>query len=63
MDGACVAGEVFVVDGAAEEVGYCFLAAVGVIGEACADGYGAVRKMVGLVRVTCEGERLEPAYK
>lgn len=29
VDGAGVAGEVFMVDGASEEVGYCFLAAVG----------------------------------
>ena len=42
VDGACVAGEVFVVDGAAEEVGYCFLAAVRVVGETRSDGYSAV---------------------
>lgn len=36
VDGAFVAGEVFVVDGAAEEVGYCFLAAVRVVREASA---------------------------
>jgi len=42
VDGAFVAGEVFVVDGAAEEVGYCFLAAVGVVWETCAGGDGEV---------------------
>lgn len=42
MDGAFVAGKVFVIDGAAEEVGDCFLAAVRVIGEARARGDGEV---------------------
>lgn len=34
VDGALVAGEVFVVDGAREEVCDCFLATVRVVGEA-----------------------------
>ncbi len=42
LDGAFVASEVFVVDGAVEDVGYCFLASVGVVGEACAGGDGGV---------------------
>ena len=32
-DGALVSGEVFMVDRAGEEVGYCFLPAMGVVGE------------------------------
>jgi len=42
VNSAFVAGKVFVVDGAAEMVGDCFLAAVRVIGEACARGDGEV---------------------
>ena len=42
MNGTFVAGEIFVVDGAAEEVCDCFLAAVRVIWEACAGSNGEV---------------------
>ena len=42
VDGAFVAGEVFVVDGAAEEICDCLLAAVGVVWEACAGSDGEV---------------------
>ena len=42
FDGAGVAGEVFVVDGAVEHVGDCFLATVGVVREASAGGDGGV---------------------
>lgn len=36
VDGAFVAGEVFMIDGAAEEISDCFLATVGVVREASA---------------------------
>lgn len=38
LDGAGVSGEILVVDGAGEDVGYCFLAPVRVVGEAGAGG-------------------------
>ena len=62
VDGAFVAGEVFVVDGAAEEICDCLLAAVGVVWEACAgsDGevvlLGHVRSLVAL-RVVARRQR------
>lgn len=42
VNGAFVSSKVFVVDGAAEEVCDCFLAAVGVVWEACARSDGEV---------------------
>ena len=42
MDSALVASEVFVVDGATEQVGHCLLAAMGVIREASARSNGEV---------------------
>jgi hypothetical protein len=62
VDRAFVAGEVFMVDSAAEEVCDCFLTAVGVVWEACAgsDGkvvlLGHVRSLVAL-RVVARRQR------
>jgi hypothetical protein len=62
VDRALVASKVFVVDGAAEKVCDCFLAAVGVVWEACAgsDGevvlLGHVSSLVAL-RVVARGQR------
>ena len=53
VNGAFVAGEVFVVDGAAEEVCDCFLAAVGVVREACAGSDGEVVLSGDVSRLDC----------
>lgn len=57
MDGSFIASKIFVIDGAAEEVGDCFLAAMGVVGEACARGNGEVvlEDCVSCLAASCWG--------